>query len=252
MERETQPPPAAEELKLDYVKIQTQSLQKSISQILEDIHAYTQTNTTPRWKDILRRYKMINLDLFILLEEVKQVSKDFVVLPKNVNAENAAILPVMLSTKLLPEMETDNNVKRDQLLQEVQSLPIPTQIETLKERIGRIAEACENAEKVLADSRKAYGFGSHRGDPSMLPIPTMDKAQAAKIQEQENMLRAAVNEGTGLRLPPDQRQITTTLPPHMMDALFVSDAEFNSSGMMQTQEYQSQQPEQQQHQQQGD
>ncbi|KAL0889529.1 hypothetical protein Bca101_013512 [Brassica carinata] len=247
MERATQPPPVAEELKLDYVKIQTQSLQKSISQILEDIHAYTQTNTTPRWSTSSRI-------------EVKQVSKDFVVLPKNVNAENAAILPVMLSTKLLPEMETDNNVKRDQLLQEVQSLPIPTQIETLKERIGRIAEACENAEKVLADSRKAYGFGSHRGDPSMLPIPTMDKAQAAKIQEQENMLRAAVNEGTasiqlcfkGLRLPPDQRQITTALPPHMVDALFVNDAVFNSSGVMQTQESQSQLPEQQQHQQQGD
>lgn len=33
---------------------------------------------------------MINLDLFILVEEVKQVSKAFVVLPKNVNAENAS------------------------------------------------------------------------------------------------------------------------------------------------------------------
>lgn len=107
---------------------------------------------------------MINLDLFILVEEVKQVSKDFDVFPKNVNAENAAstyddplslscvcvfngcfylsletdetvicsVLPVMLATKLLPEMETDNKVKIDQLLHEVQSLPIPTQIETLK------------------------------------------------------------------------------------------------------------------------
>lgn len=38
----------------------------------------------------------------------------------------------MLASKLLPEMETDNNVKIDQLLQDVQSLPIPMQIETLK------------------------------------------------------------------------------------------------------------------------
>lgn len=57
-----------------------------------------------------------------------------------------------------------------------------------------IAAACENAEKVLADTRKAYGFGTRQG-PSMLP--TMDKGQAAKIQEQENMLRAAVNDGAG-------------------------------------------------------
>lgn len=59
-----------------------------------------------------------------------------------------------------------------------------------------IAAACENAEKVLADTRKAYGFGTRQG-PSMLP--TMDKGQAAKIQEQESMLRAAVNDGAGKR-----------------------------------------------------
>ncbi|KAG2264411.1 hypothetical protein Bca52824_071490 [Brassica carinata] len=225
MERATtqpqQAPPVAEELNLDYVKRQTQSLQQAISRILEDFEAYSKTNTTPKWKDILGQYKMINLDLFILVEEVKQVSKAFVVLPKNVNAENASILPVMLATKLLPEMETDNKVKIDQLLQDVQSLPVPMQIETLKERIRKIAEACENAEKVMADARKAYGLAPQRGCPSMLPT-TMDRAQAAKILEQENMLRAAVNEG--LRLPPDQRQITTALPPHMVDALFVNDA----------------------------
>ncbi|CAF2090613.1 unnamed protein product [Brassica napus] len=286
MERATtqqqQAPPVAEELNLDYVKRQTQSLQKAISRILEDFEAYSQTNTTPKWshpqdsthwfpfelfylfflvsqetrlcicrKDILGRYKMINLDLFILVEEVKQVSKALVVFPKNVNAENASILPVMLASKLLPEMETDNNVKIDHLLQDVQSLPVPMQIETLKERIGKIAEVCGNAGKVLADARKAYGLAPQRGGPSMLPT-TMDKAQAEKIREQENMLRAAVNEGEGIRLPPDQRQITTELPPHMVDALFVNDAVFNSSGMMQTQQSQSQQPEeQQQHQQQG-
>lgn len=60
-----------------------------------------------------------------------------------------------------------------------------------------ISAACESAEKALAETRKAYGFGTRQG-PSMLP--TMDKGQAAKIQEQENMLRAAVNDGTGKRL----------------------------------------------------
>lgn len=58
-----------------------------------------------------------------------------------------------------------------------------------------IAAACENAEKVLADTRKAYGFGSRQG-PSML-LPTMDKGQVAKNKEQDAMLRAAVNDGSG-------------------------------------------------------
>jgi len=57
-----------------------------------------------------------------------------------------------------------------------------------------IAAACEGAEKVLADTRKAYCFGTRQG-PAI--APTLDKGQAAKIQEQENLLRAAVNVGDG-------------------------------------------------------
>ncbi|KAG5383682.1 hypothetical protein IGI04_035152 [Brassica rapa subsp. trilocularis] len=228
-----QPPPVAEKLNpelvqllnLDSVKTRADSLFKAISRILEDFDAYGRTNTSPKWQDILGQYSMVNLELFNIVEEVKKVSKAFVVLPKNVNAENAQILPVMLSSKLLPEMEADDNVKREQLLQGVQNLPVPMQIEKLKERMNLIAQACENAEKTLADTRKAYGFGARQG-PSMLP--TMDKVQVAKIQEQESMLRAAVNDGAGTRLPPDQRQITTALPPHLVDVLFVNDAGKNA------------------------
>ncbi|XP_013687345.3 mediator of RNA polymerase II transcription subunit 8 isoform X2 [Brassica napus] len=228
-----QPPPVAEKLNpelvqllnLESVKTRADSLFKAISRILEDFDAYGRTNTSPKWQDILGQYSMVNLELFNIVEEVKKVSKAFVVLPKNVNAENAQILPVMLSSKLLPEMEADDNVKREQLLQGVQNLPVPMQIEKLKERMTLIAQACENAEKTLADTRKAYGFGARQG-PSMLP--TMDKVQVAKIQEQESMLRAAVNDGAGTRLPPDQRQITTALPPHLVDVLFVNDAGKNA------------------------
>lgn len=56
-----------------------------------------------------------------------------------------------------------------------------------------IGAACESAEKIIADARKA-NFGSRQG-PTLLP--TIDKVQAAKIQEQENLLRSAVNHGEG-------------------------------------------------------
>lgn len=61
-------------------------------------------------------------------------------------------------------------------------------------RIDMIGAACEAAEKVISDCRKAYGLGSRQG-PTL--VPTLDKVQAAKIQEQENLLRAAVNYGEG-------------------------------------------------------
>ena len=65
---------------------------------------------------------------------------------------------------------------------------------SLQARIDMIGAACESADKVLADTRKAYGFGTRQGPPI---VPTLDKGQAAKIQEQENLLRAAVNYGEG-------------------------------------------------------
>ncbi|KAI4355908.1 hypothetical protein L6164_004635 [Bauhinia variegata] len=209
-----------QQLNLEQVKTRAISLFKAISRILEDFDAYARTNTTPKWQDILGQYSMVNLELFNIVDEMKKVSKAFVVHPKNVNAENATILPVMLSSKLLPEMEMDDNSKREQLLQGMQNLPITTQIEKLKARIDMIAAACEGAEKVLADTRKAYCFGTRQG-PTI--APTLDKGQAAKIQEQENLLRAAVNVGEGLRLPVDQRQVTPALPMHLADVLTVSE-----------------------------
>ncbi|KAF7843123.1 mediator of RNA polymerase II transcription subunit 8 isoform X1 [Senna tora] len=208
-----------QQLNLEQVKTRAISLFKAITRILEDFDAYARTNTNPKWQDILGQYNMVNLELFNIVEDMKKVSKAFVVHPKNVNAENATILPVMLSSKLLPEMEIDDNSKREQLLQGMQNLPITTQIEKLKVRIDMIAAACEGAEKVLADTRKAYGIGTRQG-PAI--APTLDKGQAAKIQEQENLLRAAVN--AGLRLPGDQRQMTPALPMHLAEVLNVHEA----------------------------
>nr|KJB66530.1 hypothetical protein B456_010G142700 [Gossypium raimondii] len=209
-----------QQLNLESVKTRAISLFKAITRILEDFDAYSRTNTTPKWQDILGQYSMVNLELFNIVDEIKKVSKAFVVHPKNVNADNAPILPVMLSSKLLPEMEVEDNLKREQLLLGMQNLPIPSQIDKLKARIDMIAAACESAEKVLADTRKAYCFFSRQG-PAILP--TLDKGQAAKIQEQENLLRTAVNFGEGLRLPADQKLITPSLPLHLVDIMPAAD-----------------------------
>lgn len=70
------------------------------------------------------------------------------------------------------------------------------QICFLQARIDMIGAACESAEKVIADTRKTY-FGTRQGPTNIL---TLDKAQAAKIQEQGNLLRHAVNHGQGVLL----------------------------------------------------
>ncbi|KAG6522791.1 hypothetical protein ZIOFF_019946 [Zingiber officinale] len=175
-------------------------------------------------QDALGQFSMVSMDLFNIVEDIKNVSKAFVVYPRNVNAENATILPVMLSSKLLPEMEAEDTTKREQLLLGISGLPVHMQIEKLKTRIDMIGAACEAAEKVISDCRKAYGLGSRQG-PTL--VPTLDKVQAAKIQEQENLLRAAVNFGEGFRIPIDQRQLPTSLPSHLADVLSFGDGAQN-------------------------
>lgn len=78
-----------QQLNLEQVKTRALSLFKAISRILEDFDAYGRTNSTPKWQDILGQYSMVNLELFNIVDEMKKVSKAFVVHPKNVNAENA-------------------------------------------------------------------------------------------------------------------------------------------------------------------
>jgi len=90
-------------------------------------------------------------------------------------------------------------------------------------RIDMIGSACETAEKVIADCRKSYGLGSRQGTNL---VPTLDKAQAAKIQEQEGLLRAAVNYGEGLRISGDQRQ-PQSLPSHLVEVLPFGDGAQN-------------------------
>ncbi|CAA7409322.1 unnamed protein product [Spirodela intermedia] len=217
-------PALQQQLNLESVRTRALGLSNAISRILEDFDTIARTNAVPKWQEVLGQFSMVNLELFNIVEDIKKVSKAFVVHPRNVNAENATILPVMLSSKLLPEMEVEDNSKREQLLHGMQNLPIPMQIEKLKARIDMIGAACESAEKVISDTRKSYGLGSRQ---SSTLIPTLDKAQAAKIQEQENLLRAAVNYGEGLRLPVDQRHPSSPLPMHLVNVVPSSDGSHN-------------------------
>lgn len=85
-----------QQLNLEQVKTRAISLFKAISRILEDFDAYARTNTTPKWQDILGQYSMVNLELFNIVDDIKKVSKAFIVYPKNVNADNATSMNTYL------------------------------------------------------------------------------------------------------------------------------------------------------------
>ncbi|XWS16614.1 hypothetical protein CRYUN_Cryun34aG0105100 [Craigia yunnanensis] len=140
---------------------------RAISRILEDFDAYSRTNTTPKWQDILGQYSKVNLELSTSWMKSKRFPRLSLFIQK---------MLMLTMPPLQPEMKVEDNLKREQLLLGMQNLPIPSKIDKLK-------------------------------------------GQAAKIQEQENLLCAAVNFGEGLRLPADQKQITPSLPLHLADIM---------------------------------
>ncbi|KAI3701003.1 hypothetical protein L2E82_45644 [Cichorium intybus] len=153
-----------QQLNLESVKTRATSLYKAIGRILDDFEVVARTK-----QDVLGQFSMVNLEFYNIVEDIKKVSKAFVVYPKTFGAESATILPVMISSKLLPEIEADDNSKREQLLYAMQNLSVPSQIEKLKARIDMIGAACESAEKVIADTRKTY-FGTRQGPTNILTL----------------------------------------------------------------------------------
>ncbi|XP_057820129.2 mediator of RNA polymerase II transcription subunit 8 isoform X2 [Cryptomeria japonica] len=197
-----------QQLNLEDVRNRAMDLFKAITRIREQLEG----NANVKWQDVLSQFSVVNVSLVKIVDDIKKVSKAFVIYPKNVNQENSTKLPVMLSSKLLPEMELEETSRRQQILQGISSLPVQIQVEKLKSRIDAIATACNNAEKCISEARKVYGLGA-RHNPGI--IPQLDKLQATKIDEQEKLLRSAVNSGEGLWLPVDQRSPPTVLPPHL-------------------------------------
>jgi hypothetical protein len=63
-----------------------------------------------------------------------------------------------------------------------------------------IGSACETTEEVTVKCHKGYGLRTRQG--TNLGPTLLDNAQAAKIQEQEGLLRTKLNYGEGGRRSP--------------------------------------------------
>ncbi|KAL4859748.1 Mediator of RNA polymerase II transcription subunit 8 [Chlorella vulgaris] len=68
-----------------------------------------------RRSDALDRFAVINVQYQHLLDALRPLLRQFAAYPRSVNQTNAPILPIMLATKLLPEMEEQ---ERDLLAQQ--------------------------------------------------------------------------------------------------------------------------------------
>lgn len=109
-----------QQLNLEDVRHRAHDLFNAISRIRQHLEA----NQNVKWQDVLSQFSVVNMGLVTIVEDIKKVSKAFVVYPKNVNQENSTKLPVMLSSKLLPEMELEETARKEQILGGLSNLPV--------------------------------------------------------------------------------------------------------------------------------
>lgn len=91
-------------LNLGAVRGRAEDLRKTLDQI---VHALQYNAQHIHWHDALDKFAVVNVQYQNLVEQLRPMLKLWAVHPKSVNQQNAAILPIMLATKSLPEMDAD-------------------------------------------------------------------------------------------------------------------------------------------------
>ncbi|CAI5508019.1 unnamed protein product [Closterium sp. Naga37s-1] len=160
---------------------------------------------------------VVSAGLYSLVDDVMPMLRSFAVCPATVTAHNAAVLPIMLSSKLLPEMEVEGRAREEALRGPLAALPVAQQLELLQLQAKMVDVACERAEKVILDARKAHGIGARQAAASVAALygaGSTDKAALARVADQEKLLRNALATGEGFRVPPQPAAAGPAPPAH--------------------------------------
>ncbi|EFN57634.1 hypothetical protein CHLNCDRAFT_142742 [Chlorella variabilis] len=102
------------QLNLSAVRARAEELKRSLDQIIQGLQFAADR---VQWPDVLDRFAVINVQYQHLLDALRPLLRQFAAYPRSVNQTNAPILPIMLATKLLPEMEGEEA----ELLQELEA-----------------------------------------------------------------------------------------------------------------------------------
>ncbi|PRW59040.1 mediator of RNA polymerase II transcription subunit 8-like [Chlorella sorokiniana] len=92
------------QLHLSAVRARAEELKRSLDQIIQSLQFAADR---VQWSDALDRFAVINVQYQHLVDALRPLLRQFAAYPRSVNQTNAPILPIMLATKLLPEMEAE-------------------------------------------------------------------------------------------------------------------------------------------------
>lgn len=92
------------QMNLSALRNRAEDLRRSIDRL---IHTMQFAADRLQWADTLEQYAVMNVQYQYLMDQLRPLLKHWVAHPKSVNQSNAPLLPIMLATKVLPEMEAE-------------------------------------------------------------------------------------------------------------------------------------------------
>ncbi|KAL4448050.1 hypothetical protein ABPG75_005269 [Micractinium tetrahymenae] len=108
------------QLHLSAVRARAEELKRSLEAIIQQLQFAADRL---QWSDTLDRFTVINVQYQHLQDALRPLLRQFAAYPRSVNQSNAPILPIMLATKLLPEMEAEERALLSALAAEQQQVP---------------------------------------------------------------------------------------------------------------------------------
>ncbi|EIE22894.1 hypothetical protein COCSUDRAFT_53690 [Coccomyxa subellipsoidea C-169] len=194
------------QMNLGAVRARAEELKRSLEQVSTALELYADR---VQWTETLDKFGVINMQLHRLSEELRPLLKFYAVHPKAVNAANARTLPIMLATKALPEMETEERELLRRQSQAAAGTPLGAQYEKLGhdiEQLNSIVDyICQhNASRLDSGTldpkgprRKALAQEIHAAAAGPPPKPKVRPGGKRKLEGAE-LLMAAVTRGEGL------------------------------------------------------
>ncbi|KAK3286552.1 hypothetical protein CYMTET_5900 [Cymbomonas tetramitiformis] len=141
-------------LNLTAVKTRAEGLRKGLQRVMAEIEF-----TNPReitWESMVAHFAVLSTQIDSLTKELRPLLKNYVAHPVDVSAQIAQDIPILLSTKLLPEMEKEETELLKQYRKSVIGQPIGDQYFAIQTKIDQYNQLCQNADDVLKNLQKDW------------------------------------------------------------------------------------------------
>lgn len=174
-------------LNLSAILSKAEDLQRSIAEVTMALQRGALGVT---WADVLKKFAVISVLYQSLRDQLRSLLKHFVVHPKMIdNAELAAVLPHMLATKLLPEMDVEQAELKAEHMPAVTATEV--KFEQLTEAVDRLNSLLDKlfgpdgalqpprSEKMMQEARKEVLMRKKEGkEPLPEKVPLLEEVQA--------------------------------------------------------------------------